>query len=103
MKVFNAASYYALYTLTSTIILNIFLGSSVSVNAQQKPIFSCINKRGIWTTVVGTKQGEKNFISWDSTYFITSGYTPKIRCNQVTGRLNLFLKTHPNSTYLMGE
>ena len=61
-----------------------------SANAQQTSYFICKNKQGIWTTVVNTKQGEKNFILWDSTYFVPSGYTPEVRCNQVTGRLNSF-------------
>ncbi|MEH2116422.1 COP23 domain-containing protein [Nostoc sp.] len=52
--------------------------------------FSCETIQGIPTTVVKTPNGEKQLISWDSTYFEKAGYPPQVRCLQVTSRLNLF-------------
>ena len=58
--------------------------------AQQADRFSCEDIQGVPTTVFQTPDGEKQLIVWDSEYFAKVGYTPKIRCVQVTIRLNRF-------------
>ncbi|GJD22594.1 hypothetical protein RIVM261_075500 [Rivularia sp. IAM M-261] len=87
MKIASSGYAYFLAMLVTLLALNFFSTGGLT-NAQQTQYFSCKNKQGIWTTVMATKQGERNLIHWDSEYFKKSGYTPKTRCNQVTGRLN---------------
>lgn len=92
MKIVKAAlnGYASCGVALLTLLSLSFFSTNTLVSAQEKSPFSCKNKQGIWTTVVESKQGEKNFIHWDSTYFVTSGYTPEKRCHQVTGRLNAY-------------
>lgn len=85
VSVFAVSSLLASATLVVSVVTSMGNGSA---KAQQTTRFSCENIQGIPTTVVKTTGGEKKFISWDSTYFVPSGYTPYIRCKQVTARLN---------------
>lgn len=74
-----------LFTLAALTFNNTNTGIS-KVNAQESNKFSCRKVNTAWTTVVN---GKYEFIIWDS-YFSKSGYTPEVRCKQVTSRLNSY-------------
>ena len=71
--------------------------------AQQADRFSCEDVQGIPTTVFKTVDGEKQLIAWDSEYFSKVGYTPKIRCVQVTSRLNRFFNIRSENSLASGN
>ena len=77
--------------LVSTLALTTVV-SSISAKAQQtsKNVYSCINHKGIPTTVVDTKRGRIELIVWKSDYFKSSGWTPRKRCEAITSRFQKF-------------
>ncbi|MBD2491723.1 COP23 domain-containing protein [Aulosira sp. FACHB-615] len=76
-----------------------FPNLSLSNVQQSRILFFCEYIQGIPTTVVKLEESKRKFISWDSNYFIASGYTPKRRCEIVSNRLNMLIaKEYP--TYL---
>jgi len=48
------------------------------------------DKNGIPTTFVKTPQGTYPIIRWVSNYFLSTGYSPMIRCGQVSSKFQLF-------------
>jgi Circadian oscillating protein COP23 len=91
MKPVSQGASLAIFSFFSVFTWGLVLPSirNNSAQAQQAdPLFSCKTVYNIPTTVYPTPHGEKEFISWDSNYFVPSGYTPEVRCQQVTGRLN---------------
>jgi hypothetical protein len=55
---------------------------------------------GVWTTVAQTPRGPQDFIRWTSDFGGKVGYTPKRRCSEVSGRLNIYI-TQSNPFYLI--
>jgi hypothetical protein len=70
--------------------------------AQQADRFSCEDIQGMPTTVFKTAYGEKQIIVWDSEYFTKKGYSPKVRCLQVTSRLNRFFNIRSENSLTSG-
>ena len=71
-------------------------------HAQQAERFFCQDVQGIPTTLFKTDDGEKQLIVWDSEYFSKAGYTQKIRCVQVTSRLNRFFNLRSENSLASG-
>jgi hypothetical protein len=81
----------AYLTITNTVKLNI-----AQAQAQvSKNVYSCINNKGLPTTVVDTNRGRIELIVWQSNYFRASGWNPQKRCQEVALR---FQKFSDNST-----
>ena len=54
--------------------------------------FSCKKVSGAWTTVVNESgKPEQQIIRWNSDFGALVGYTPERRCQEVTGRMNIYL------------
>jgi hypothetical protein len=52
--------------------------------------YSCVQNEGKPMTVVDTGRGRIQLISWESSYFSQSSWTPQKRCDEVTKRFQQF-------------
>ncbi|MFB2920503.1 COP23 domain-containing protein [Aerosakkonema funiforme] len=93
MKVWQ---YFAAF-VASTTTLGFAFGSAtlLSSHAQSAPpiAFECKEFEGAWTTIAKTQQQQRQFIRWVSDFGARAGYTPERRCNEVTNRMNFYVRT----------
>ncbi len=68
---------------------SVFIGVD-SANASNIS-FECKFEDGSHKTTTSYKGNERDFLTWNSSYFVGSGYSDSERCLQVTGRLNTLL------------
>ncbi|NEP57423.1 MAG: hypothetical protein F6K31_10415 [Symploca sp. SIO2G7] len=57
---------------------------------QKRNIFVCEKSHGVPTTFVRTPEGKYPIIKWVSSYFSGAGYTPEVRCKDVSKRFQTF-------------
>lgn len=77
-----------LLTLTSLALIEVSLEKSVI--AEETIRFVCENHQGIPTTVAKTPTESIPIIRWVSDHFAGSGYTPEVRCTEVSRRFQSY-------------
>jgi len=81
--------FFCKIVITASILLT-GINKNVAQAQPTKNIYTCINEKGIPTTVVDTKRGRIRLVVWESDYFRGSGWTPQKRCEEVTSRFQKF-------------
>ncbi|NEP53001.1 MAG: hypothetical protein F6K65_31060 [Moorea sp. SIO3C2] len=66
------------------------LGLNVKSSQAQNTNFFCGMSQGIPTTIASTARGNVPIIRWVSGYFSRSGYTPQVRCQEVSSRFQSY-------------
>jgi hypothetical protein len=61
-------------------------GMAPASSDAQTTKFACSTANGKFATVARTKKGDIPIISWESDDFSGSGFTPKVRCQKVSGK-----------------
>lgn len=81
----KAISVLLISTISSILMLN-----STKAETKFQKTYSCIEYQGNPTTVVNTERGIIKFIVWKSEIFQSSGWTPLLRCQEVSKRFQQF-------------
>ena len=76
--------------LTLTLGTGILFTTQLAARASTK--FVCEDINNVPTTVAHTPNGKIPVIGWSSNYFAEDGYTPEVRCKQVSARFQLYYK-----------
>jgi Circadian oscillating protein COP23 len=92
MKTIQAikTTFFGLITISATTFASIVPGFNNSANALDNP-FKCVQKEGyapVTRVIARNQRTEKDFILYTDQFFSQSGYTPPVRCEAITARLN---------------
>jgi hypothetical protein len=58
-----------------------------------KPKFICATYNGELTTIAKTKKGDVPIVIWNSEQFSAAGFTPEVRCKQVSARFETLYRS----------